>query len=98
MSRIPDGRDGSFALSGHSGGDRGSAPSSDVSNLSAVIPGPERSEEPESITTAWIMDSGLAPFGAPRNDSRGCRAPRNDGGGTPPAMTEPLVQRGPKMR
>jgi DNA helicase II / ATP-dependent DNA helicase PcrA len=36
---------------------------------SAVIPGRREAANPESITTAGSMDSGLAPNGAPRNDA-----------------------------
>ena len=34
-----------------------------------VIPGRRAAANPESISTGWwVMDSGLAPNGAPRND------------------------------
>ena len=55
-----------------------------VDEFSAVIPGPREARSPESINTTGetprdtgqvvFMDSGLAPYGAPRNDSR--RYPR----------------------
>ncbi len=43
----------------------------------AVIPGRREAANPESITTAGSMDSGLAPDGAPRNDVATLAPPKN---------------------